>query len=102
MPRHLLTQPTKYIKDTNYIYSFMNDYYETIFLWQEFITGRWVVDCSPVSQASTSYVNTDLGNLQVTPIVSLRQCCLAVAAVAQAQGPVYNTTPKSECAVQTK
>lgn len=39
---------------------------------------------------------TDLGDLLATPGVPLRQCFLAVAALAQAQGPVNNTTPKSE------
>ncbi|KAJ5919737.1 hypothetical protein N7454_009572 [Penicillium verhagenii] len=102
MLRHLLAQPIKYMKDLNCMYGFMSNYCETIFLRQEFIAGRWVVDYSRVVQASTSYVKTDLGDLQATPVVSLRQCFLAVAALAQAQGPVYNTTSKSEWVVQMK
>jgi hypothetical protein len=102
MLRHLLAQPIKYMNDLNCTYGFMSNYSETIFLRQQFIEGKWVVDYSPVIQASTSYVKTDLGDLLATPVVSLRQCFLAVAALAQAQGPVDNTTPKSEWVVQMK
>ncbi|CAI7652715.1 unnamed protein product [Penicillium crustosum] len=81
MLRHLLAQPIKYMKDLDCI---------------------WAVEYSPVIQASTSYVKTDLGDLLATPIVSLRQCFLAIAALAQTQGPVNNTTRMSEWVVPTK
>ncbi|KAJ5781628.1 uncharacterized protein N7518_010111 [Penicillium psychrosexuale] len=97
---HLLAQPIKYMKDMNCMYGFMSNYRETIFLRQVLIAGKWVVDYSPVILASTSYAKTDLGNLQAVPVVSMRQCFLAVAALAEAQGPVYNTTPKSQWVVR--
>ncbi|KNG80843.1 hypothetical protein ANOM_010421 [Aspergillus nomiae NRRL 13137] len=48
MPRHLHAQPIKYMRDLNCMYGFMSDYCRTIFLGQEFLTGRWVVDYSLV------------------------------------------------------
>ncbi|KAJ5273886.1 hypothetical protein N7478_009011 [Penicillium angulare] len=102
MLRYLLAQPIKYMKDLNCMYGFMSNYCETIFLRQEFIAGRWIIDYSPVVRASTSYVKTDMADLQATPVVSLRQCFLAVAALAQTQGPVYNTTPNSEWVVKLR
>lgn len=102
MLRHLLARPIKYMKDLDCMYGFMSNYCETIFLRQVFIGSRWAVEYSPVIQASTSYVKTDLGDLLATPIVSLRQCFLAIAALAQTQGPVNNTTRMSEWVVPTK
>ncbi|KAJ5968738.1 hypothetical protein N7501_004986 [Penicillium viridicatum] len=96
MLRYLLAQPIQYMKDLNCMYGFMSNYRETIFLRQVFTGGRWVVEYSPVIQSSTSYVKTDLLNPLAEPIVSLRQCFLAVAALAQGQGPVNNTARKSE------
>jgi hypothetical protein len=100
--RHLLAQPIRYMKELHCMYGFLTNYHETIFLRQQFIQGRWVVDYSPVILESTSYDKTDLSDPQATPVVSLRQCFLAVAALAQAQGPVYNTTPESQWVVQMK
>ncbi|KAI2788343.1 hypothetical protein POX_e06357 [Penicillium oxalicum] len=91
--RRLLAQPIQYMKDLNCMYGFMSNYQQTIFLRQQFICGKWVVDYSPVILASTSYIKTDLGDFLATPIVSLRQCFLAIAHQAQTQGPVSNLTP---------
>jgi hypothetical protein len=74
MLRHLLAQPIRYMRDLNCMYGFLTTYSETIFLRQEFIEDKWVVDYSPVIQASTSYIKTDLQEIRATPVVSLRQC----------------------------
>lgn len=100
--RHLLAQPIEYMKDLGCKYGFMSNYSETIFLRQELVEDRWVIDYSPVIRASTSYTKTDLGNLWATPVVSLRQCFFAVAALAQAQELVHNTTPMSQWVVSLK
>lgn len=100
--RYLLAQPIKYMKDLKCKYGFMSNYSETIFLRQEFVEGKWVIDYSPVIRASTSYTKTDLSDLSATPVVSLRQCFFAVAALAQAEVPVYNTTPDSRWIVPIK
>lgn len=83
------------------MYGFLSNYEETIFLRQEFIEGRWIVDYSPVIWGSTSYVKSDLPNFQATSTVSVRrQCFLAIGKLAEMQGPVDNQTPISEWVVK--
>ncbi|RHZ54590.1 hypothetical protein CDV55_100789 [Aspergillus turcosus] len=58
--------PEHHLRDQvrlNYMYGFLSNYDETIFLRQSFINGSWVVDYSPVIRASTSFVKPKLGDL---------------------------------------
>lgn len=94
--RRLLAQPILYMRDLQCMYGFLSTYEQTIFLRQELVSGRWEVEYSPVMRGSADYVPSDPGDTSGTPAVSLKQCFLYVAGLASVQGPVSNTTPRSQ------
>ncbi|KOS42674.1 hypothetical protein ACN38_g6420 [Penicillium nordicum] len=85
----LFAQPIGYMLDLQLRYGFMSNYDDTVFLRQVFKNGEWVVEYSPVVEASFDGSDT-MGNEPP----SLRQCFAYLSSLASVQPFVDNSTPR--------
>ncbi|KAJ5186504.1 hypothetical protein N7449_011268 [Penicillium cf. viridicatum] len=86
----LFAQLIGYMLDLQLRYGFMSNYDGTVFLRQVFKNGEWVVEYSPVVEASFDGSDT-MGNEPP----SLRQCFAYLSSLASVQPFVGNSTPRA-------
>lgn len=94
--REVLAQPISYMLDLGCMYGFITNYCHTIFLRQIQVGSTWRIEYSRAIDSSFRYTPLDPGTFLAEPVLSLNQCFLFLAVIAEAQGPVFNPTPRSQ------
>lgn len=89
--RRLLAQPIQYMLELDVKFGWLSTYHQSIFLRQTYVNNAWGIEYSPIIYATTRYTPTD-GNADV----SAKQCYFFLASLANAHGPVGNSTPTSQ------
>ena len=91
--RRVVAQTISYTLDLGCAYGSITNHDETIFSRQVQVGSTWQVEYSPVIKSSDGYAPPDQST---APVLTLNQCLLALAMIAEVQGPIINPTPQSQ------
>ena len=94
--RRLLAQIVLYMLDLGCVYGFITNYEQAIFLRQVQVGSTWRIEYLPVIESSVGYTPPDPANQNTSPVLTLNQCLLYLAIIAEAQGPIANPTPRGQ------
>jgi hypothetical protein len=89
--RNLLAQPIQYMLELDVMFGWLSTYQQTIFLRQTYVNNAWGIEYSPIIEPTTRYTPTD-GNAPP----SAKQCYFFLSGLANAHGPVGNSTPRTQ------
>lgn len=94
--RRLPAQTILYMLDLGCVYGFITNYEQAIFLRQVQVGSTWRIEFSPVIESSVGYAPPDPANQSTGLVLTLNQCLLYLAIIAEAQGPIANPTPRGQ------